>query len=80
MVNRQNKKQSPKMAQNADFVRVSARLSSANQYQLIETYEMFCYKGHSSKKFITKDPPCSISDLTEKIENEFKNKFLKFVF
>jgi hypothetical protein len=55
MVIRQNKKQSPKMAQNADLVRVSARLSSAHQYQLIETYEMFCYKGHSSKKFITKD-------------------------
>jgi hypothetical protein len=48
MVNHQSKKHSPKMAQNADFVRVSAS-------QLIETYEMFCYKGHSSKKFITKD-------------------------
>jgi hypothetical protein len=43
------------MAHNADLVRVSARLSSANQYQLIETYEMFCYKGYSSNKLITKN-------------------------
>jgi hypothetical protein len=55
MVIRHNKKLSPKMAQIADLVRVSVRLSSAHQYQLIKTYEMFCYKGHSSKKFITKD-------------------------
>jgi hypothetical protein len=44
----------PNMAQNADFVRVSARLSSVHQYELIETNEMFCFKGPSSKKFITK--------------------------
>jgi hypothetical protein len=55
MVIRQNKKQSSKKAQKANLVRVLTRLSSAHQYQLIETFKMNCYKGHSNKKFITKD-------------------------
>jgi hypothetical protein len=54
MVIRQNIKQNPKKAQNANLVRVLTSLSSAHQYQLIETFKMNCYKGHLNKKFITK--------------------------